>query len=71
MANAESSTCRDAFWAEAVSSVRLRIQPFFRQVRVDPELATIVWPNDIDFCPDLLREWVSAGCVPAYQREGT
>jgi hypothetical protein len=44
---------------------------FFRQVRVDPELATIVWPNDVDFCPDLLREWVSAGCVPAYEREGS
>ena len=27
---------------------------FFRQVRVDPELGTIVWPNDADFCPDLL-----------------
>jgi len=30
---------------------------FFRQVRVDPELGTIVWPNEADFCPDLLHRW--------------
>lgn len=44
---------------------------FFRQVRVDPDLGTIVWPNDIDFCPELLREWVAVGRVPAYEREGS
>ncbi|RUQ41269.1 MAG: DUF2442 domain-containing protein [Candidatus Competibacteraceae bacterium] len=27
---------------------------FFRQVRVDPELGTIVWPNGADVCPDVL-----------------
>ena len=43
---------------------------FFRRVRVDPELGTIVWPNDVDFCPELLRQWVAAGCVPAWEREG-
>lgn len=37
---------------------------FFRQVRVDPELGTIVWPNDVDFCPDLLHEWAATGRVP-------
>ena len=42
---------------------------FFHLVRVDPELGTIVWPNDVDFCPELLREWVTAGCVPVYERE--
>ena len=26
----------------------------FRQVRVDPEARTIVWPNGADICPDLL-----------------
>jgi hypothetical protein len=26
----------------------------FRQVRVDPEAGTLVWPNDVDFCPDVL-----------------
>ena len=33
----------------------------FRQVRVDPELATIVWPNGADVCPDALFH----GRVPA------
>jgi len=27
---------------------------FFRQVRVDPEIGTLVWPNEVDFCPDVL-----------------
>jgi hypothetical protein len=37
---------------------------FFRQVRVDPELGTIVWPNDADFCPDLLYRWALGEPVP-------
>jgi hypothetical protein len=44
---------------------------FFRQVRVDPELGTIVWPNEVDFCPELLQEWAATGRVPAYEREGS
>jgi hypothetical protein len=27
---------------------------FFTQVQVDPEAGTIVWPNGVDFCPDVL-----------------
>ncbi len=27
---------------------------FFRQVFVNQELGTIQWPNDVDFCPDVL-----------------
>jgi hypothetical protein len=27
---------------------------FFRQVRVDPEGGTVVWPNGGDFCPNVL-----------------
>lgn len=27
---------------------------FFKQVKVDPEAGTIVWPNEVDFCPDVL-----------------
>ena len=26
----------------------------FKQVQVDPEAGTIVWPNRVDFCPDVL-----------------
>jgi len=34
----------------------LRLDPhLFRQVRVDPELGTIVWPNGADMDPDVLR----------------
>jgi len=28
---------------------------YFRQVRVDPELGTVVWPNGYDLDPDLLH----------------
>lgn len=37
---------------------------FFRQVRVHPELGTIVWPNDVDFCPDVLYAWATGTPVP-------
>ena len=42
---------------------------FFRQVRVDAELGTIVWPNGMDVCPDLLyslamgHPLAEAGCL--------
>ena len=31
----------------------------FRQVKVDPEAGTIVWPNEVDFCPDVLYSLVT------------
>lgn len=36
----------------------------FRQVRVDPELGTIVWPNGADLDPDVLH----AGGTPAWAK---
>jgi hypothetical protein len=33
---------------------RLNDPDFFRQVRVDAELGTVVWPNGADLDPDLL-----------------
>lgn len=27
---------------------------FFKKVRVDPEIGTLVWPNEVDLCPDVL-----------------
>ena len=27
---------------------------FFKQVTVDREAGTLVWPNGVDFCPDVL-----------------
>ena len=35
----------------------LRDQTAFRQVRVDEELGTIVWPNGADIDPFVLHEW--------------
>jgi hypothetical protein len=42
----------------------LEDEQFFRQVRVDPELGTVVWPNEADFCPDLLHGWALGEPVP-------
>ncbi len=32
---------------------------FFKKVEVDPEVGTIVWPNGVDFCPDVLYSLVT------------
>ncbi|MHB1292473.1 MAG: DUF2442 domain-containing protein [Sulfuricella sp.] len=32
---------------------------YFRQVKVDRELGTIVWPNGADVCPDVLYSFAS------------
>lgn len=32
---------------------------FFRQVSVDSEAGTLVWPNGVDFCPDVLYSEVT------------
>ncbi|MEK6644283.1 MAG: DUF2442 domain-containing protein [Planctomycetota bacterium] len=34
----------------------LKDDAYFRQVRVDPDVGTIVWPNGPDICPDVLYE---------------
>jgi len=33
----------------------LRDPDYFRRVRVDPELRTIIWPNGFDLDPDVLH----------------
>jgi len=38
----------------------LKNQDYFRQVRVDPEIGTICWPNGADFAPEFLHDCVAA-----------
>ena len=38
----------------------LREPTLFAQVKIDPEIKTIVWPNGADFDPSTLHDW------PAY-----
>jgi len=35
----------------------LRNLELFNQVRIDPEVETLVWPNGADFDPATLHEW--------------
>jgi Protein of unknown function (DUF2442) len=35
----------------------LRDLELFNQVRIDPELQTLVWPNGADFDPATLHDW--------------
>jgi hypothetical protein len=37
----------------------LRDPEMFAKVRIDPEVHTVVWPNDADFHPDTLYDWES------------
>ena len=32
-------------------------EAFFNQVRIDPEIHTLVWPNGADFDPATLHDW--------------
>ena len=36
----------------------LRDLQFFNQVRIDPEVHTLVWPNGADFDPATLHDWL-------------
>ena len=35
----------------------LRDSALFNQVRIDPEVQTLVWPNGADFDPATLHDW--------------
>lgn len=35
----------------------LRDLSLFNQVRIDPEVSTLVWPNGADFDPETLHDW--------------
>jgi hypothetical protein len=44
-----------SFWGSLFSPLEDPI--FFRQVKVNPEIRTIQWPNGADFDPDTLYHW--------------
>jgi len=37
----------------------LRDLDLFNQVKIDPEVHTLIWPNGADFDPDTLHDWPS------------
>jgi hypothetical protein len=41
---------------------------YFSRVEVDPEAGTIVWPNGVDFCPDVLYSWATGTPIRVGQR---
>jgi hypothetical protein len=43
----------DVLWGPMAEP--LRDPDYFRRVRVDPELRTIIWPNGFDLDPDVLH----------------
>ncbi|MGB8646141.1 MAG: DUF2442 domain-containing protein, partial [Anaerolineae bacterium] len=40
---------------------------YFRQARVNPELGTIVWPNDADLDADVLYALVQGQPIPSFE----
>lgn len=47
----------------------LEAPDFFRRVSVDDALGTIVWPNGVDFCPDMLHLWVTGEAISRPESE--
>ena len=42
---------------------------FFKQVAVDPISGTLIWPNEVDFCPDVLYQLATS--KPTSVTQGT
>lgn len=40
---------------------------FFRRVRVDPEIGTLVWPNEVDYDPDVLYSEATGTPLPTFE----
>jgi len=42
----------------------LEDKKFFAEVSVNPEIGTIVWPNDVDFDPEVLYSHITGQPIP-------
>ena len=40
---------------------------FFKRVIVDPVSGTLVWPNEVDFCPDVLYQLATSKATSVAQ----
>jgi hypothetical protein len=45
---------KDELWGEVFETLK-KVEEF-KQLRVNPELHTIVWPNGVDFAPEFLYQ---------------
>jgi hypothetical protein len=43
----------------------LEDRDFFAQVKINPEIGTIVWPNDVDFDPEVLYSQITGKPIPS------
>jgi hypothetical protein len=58
-----------AFLLHGTLGESLRDPDYFRQVQIDREARTIVWPNGLDPAPELLHELAAAPVrTPAHAR---
>ena len=55
----DATSQRIDFWPVLTGELfePLRDKSLFEQVRIDPEVATLVWPNGADVDPDMLHDW--------------
>lgn len=44
---------------------------FFKRVQVDPEVGTLVWPNEVDFCPDVIYSEATGEPLPEFEMAWT
>jgi hypothetical protein len=42
----------------------LEDKQFFAQVSVNPDIGTVVWPNDVDFDPEVLYSHITGRPIP-------
>jgi hypothetical protein len=59
----EDGACGEVDLADSLDGTvfePLRDPAYFRGLRVDPDLHTVVWPNGADFAPEFLRERLRA-----------